>query len=322
MTTSERARMLWLAVALCLPAACAMAHVKAAAKAPVKATLAHSFGVIGHSFGKGGGAPQLELSLGKMNDDDLVFVVAVGVKGKWEGCSDALYTKRRDMIDKARRPVVVLPAASDWADCKNSAGRPLAVERLNRLRETLYPEAESLGKAPLELSRMSSNPTFRSYAENAYWVHRKVLYATVNVPSNNNLFRPEAGRNNEYEDRMVANRFWINRLFEQARRKKLEAVVLFTEGDIGILTEKPGMLARFRARPTTQDGYAPVRRQIDTLAEKFTGKVLLVDTAPSANGTEPLIAWKENVGHVSIGARAMHVQVSPEEEPFFSLDQP
>ena len=318
MAMSERARLLGLAIALCIAAAGASAHVTA----PAKATQTHRFGLIGHSFGKGGGAPQLEQSLGKMNDHELVFVVAVGIKGKWEGCSDALYSKRRDMIDKARRPVVVLPAASDWADCKNSAGRPLAVERLNRLRETFYPGAESLGKAPLEVSRMSSNPTFRSYAENAYWVYRKVLYATVNVPSNNNLFRPEAGRNNEYEDRMVANRFWINRLFEQARRKKLEAVVLFTEGDIGILNKEPGMLARFRARPTTQDGYAPVRRQIDALAEKFTGKVLLVDTAPSANGTEPGIAWKKNVGHASIGARAMHVQVSPDEEPFFALDQP
>ncbi len=318
--TLRRVHALLLAAALCSPLAVQAAAPKAQAKVAKK--VEHSFGVVGHSFGKGGGLPQLEQSLAKMRGASLDFVVVTGIKGKWESCTDTLYNQRRAMLNNSREPVVVIPAASDWADCRNSVGRPLGVERLNRLREILYPEAASLGQRPLELTRMSLNPTFRSYAENAYWVRDRVMYATVNIASNNNLYRPEAGRNNEFEDRMVANRYWLNRLFSQARRKQLDAVVLFMEGNAGVLLEQTGLLDRFRPRSTAQDGYASPRKQIATLAEKFKGKVLLIDTATTANGTEPGIAWKENLGHVSIGARAMHVLVTPGEDEVFTLDQP
>ncbi len=290
-------------------------------KDKVKNKDSHRFGIIGHTYAKAG-VPQREESLAKMRDPGLAFVVATGVKGKSEACTDTVYSKRRDMFSQAKRPIIVLPAASDWADCKNSSGRPIPLERLNRLRELLYPEPESLGARPLELSRMSSNPTFRSYAENAYWIHRKVLYATVNISANNNQYRAEAGRNNEYEDRMVANRFWLNRLFAQARRKKLDALVLFMEGDVGVLTPPQGLLARLRNGPPKQDGYSAPRKQIIGLAEHFEGKVLLIDTAPSIDGIEPGIAWKGNLGHVSIGARDMLVHVAPGGEEFFALDQP
>lgn len=313
-----RLQLLAVAVVLCAPGA-AMAHSAKAEKDRNKDT--HRFGIIGHTFSKGG-IEQREQALAGMRDPDLAFVVATGIKGKKEACSDTIYSKRRQMLDQAKRPVIVVPAASDWSDCKNSAGRSISVERLNRLRELLYPEPMSLGARKLELSRMSANPTFRSYAENAYWIHRKVLYATVNISSNNNLYRAEAGRNNEYEDRLVANRFWLNRLFAQARRKKLEAVVLFMEGDLGVLTPAQGLLARLRNGPPKQDGYSAPRKQIIGLAEHFNGKVLLIDTAPSTDGTEPGIAWKGNLGHVSIGARAMQVQVGPGQEELFTLDQP
>jgi len=326
--TLRRQHALLLAAALCIPLAAMAAAPKAQAKAQAKAEAKeakkaeHSFGVVGHSFGKGGGLPQLEQSLAKMRGADVDFVVVTGIKGKWESCSDTLYNQRRAALNKTRQAVVVIPAASDWADCRNSAGRPLGVERLNRLREILYPEAASLGQRPLELTRMSLNPTFRSYAENAYWVRDKVMYATVNIASNNNLYRPEAGRNNEFEDRAVANRHWLNRLFAQARRKRLDAIVLFMEGNAGVLLEQSGLLERFRPRSTAQDGYAGPRKQIGMLAEKFKGKVLLIDTAALANGTEPGIAWKDNLGHVSIGARAMQVLVTPGEDDVFTLDQP
>ena len=116
--------------------------------------------------------------------------------------------------------MIVMPAASDWSDCKNSAGRTAAIERLNRLRELYYAEPESLGERKLDVTRLSANAKFRSYAENAHWVVGDVLYATVNVPANNNHYLPEAGRNSEYEDRLVANRFWLNRLFALARAQE------------------------------------------------------------------------------------------------------
>ena len=308
------------------PAAKEKAHSKKAGskeKAPPKEKPEHQwFGVIGHSFSNRGGEAQLQKSLGKMKDPLLAFVVATGIKAASEPCTDALYERRRDMFEDAKRPVVVLPAASDWAECKNGAGRPAAIERLNRLREVLYAGPAALGQHSLPLTRQSASAKFRSYAENAYWVVGNVLYATVNLPGNNNHYRPEAGRNSEFEDRAVANRFWLKRLFAQARRNELEGIVLFSEGDVKILTDEPGLLARFGRGPQPVDGYAAQRRQIVQLASQYEGKVLLIDTAPVGNGSEPTIAWRGNLGHASIGARAVQVQVTPKVEPVFTLEEP
>lgn len=285
-------------------------------------TGSHRFGVIGHTFAGGGPETLLEKALANTRKSSLAFVVATGIKGAAEPCTDALYIRRRDIFEEARRPVIVVPAASDWSDCKNAAGRLVSVERLNRLREVLYEEPSALGTKPLMLARMSANAKFRSYAENAYWIVGDVLYATVNIPSNNNHYRAEAGRNSEHEDRAVANRYWLNRLFSQARRKRMSGVVLFSEGNVDILQEEPGLLARLgRSSPAGQDGYAAVRRLISALSKKFEGKVLLIDTAKVPNGTEPAIAWRQNVGHISVGSRVMHVEVTPRAEPMFRLDE-
>ena len=282
----------------------------------------HRFGVIGHTFASGAAEAQLAKAIDYTHKSSLAFVVATGVKGASEPCSDELYMRRRDLLEDAKRPVVVVPAASDWAYCKNAGGRLVSVERLNRLRELLYEEPSALGTRPLMLARQSANAKFRSYAENAYWIVGAVLYATVNIPSNNNNYRSEAGRNSEYEDRTVANRFWLTRLFSHAKGKQLSGVVLFSEGNVNILKEEPGLLARLgRSNQTPQDGYVTARRQIVALAKKFQGKVLLIDTSPVLNGTEPAIAWRENIGHVSVGSRVMQVEVSPGAEQMFRLDE-
>ncbi|QYF96089.1 hypothetical protein KY495_15475 [Massilia sp. PAMC28688] len=298
---------------------------KAKAKARTEAAASrgeHRFAIIGHVYASAKGDEVLEEALANTRKSDLSFVVATGIKAANEPCTDELYTHRRDMLVAARRPVVVVPAASDWKDCRNAAGRPIGIERMNRLREVLYEETSAVGARPLKLSRLSNSAKFRSYAENAYWIKDTVLYATVNLPSNNNHYRPEAGRNSEYEDRTVANRFWLNRLFSQARRKKLDGIVLFSEGHVNILKQEPGLLARFgRPAPAVQDGFAPARKQIVSLARKFQGKVLLIDTAKVPDGTEPAVAWRDNIGHISVGSRVMHVTVRPEAEPMFELDE-
>jgi hypothetical protein len=302
-----------------LGAALLAAPVSAAAKQS-KAP-AQQFAVIGHTFSAGGSEAQREQAVARTRKPGLDFVVVTGLKGSKEVCTDDLYTRRRDMLDDMQHPVIILPAASDWSTCRNSAGKAAAIERLNRLRELLFEDQGAPGPRMATLSRLSANTKYRSYAENAEWTVERVLYATINLPSDNNHYRPEAGRNSEFEDRAVANRFWLTKLFGQAKRRKLNALVLFSEGDVNILADEPGLLASFGRSTNGMDGYAMVRRQIATLAKKFNGKVLLIDTAPVPNGTEPAILWKDNIGHVSIGSRIMRVQVAPGAEQMFLLDE-
>jgi hypothetical protein len=280
----------------------------------------HRFGVIGHSFNHGG-EKQLRQALEDSSEKSLAFVVVTGIKGDKEGCTDALYEERRDLIDAAARPMIVAPAGSDWTECKNSAGKLNPIERLNRIRELFFGEPASLGQKKLPVTRLSTSPRFRSYAENSHWEIGKVLYATINLPANNNHFRPEAGRNSEFEDRLVANRFWLNRLFSLARTDKVDAIVLFSEGDAKASLEPTGLRALLRRDPQGRDGFTETRRQILTLSQKFKGKVLLIDSAPHAKAT-PVIEWHDNLGHLSVNHGAMEIAVRPAAKQMFMLQDP
>ncbi|RZJ84335.1 MAG: hypothetical protein EOO64_04130, partial [Massilia sp.] len=232
------------------------------------------------------------------------------------------YTKRRELFDKFKRPVIVSLSGNDWTGCRNSAGRTNAIERLNRLRELFYGEGESLGKDKLPLTRLSSSPRFRSYAENAHWQVGKVLYATINLPAANNHYLPAAGRNSEYEDRTVANRFWLNRLFAIAKQDKVDAVVLFSEGNMQpLLQPANGLRALLQRAPVMHDGFAETRRQVQLRAAGFKGRVLVVDSAGLPKGARPAIAWRANLGHLSVGAHAVEVRVTDKGENVFSVGE-
>jgi hypothetical protein len=317
MRAAPLAALLCAALLPLAPAVAAAQGKAAAARGPAP----YQFAIIGHRFSDGGSEAQLEQAIAASDDGAVAFIVATGIKGEREPCSDTLYTQRRDLFALARRPMIVAPAASDWSGCTNGSGGQLALDRLNRMRELFYPDADSLGKRKLPLLRLSASSQFRSYAENAHWVLGNVLYATMNLPSGNNHYRPEAGRNSEFEDRAVANRFWLKRLFGMAHRKKLDAVVLFTEGDMKAHGDKPGLLAMLGPGESRQDGYAAARHQVQTLAQKFTGKVLLVDTAPPP-GPAPAIAWRANLGHVSVGSSVLRMRVAPGGEKMFLLQKP
>ena len=279
----------------------------------------HAFGFVGNSSDDDGEA-RLKRVLKETSEKSLAFVVLTGIKDGKESCGDRLYQKRRDLIERAKRPVIVSLAGSDWTGCRKSAGRTNAIERLNRLRELLYGEPASLGEDKLPVSRLSSSPRFRAYAENAHWQVGKVLYATVNLPAENNHYLPAAGRNSEYEDRTVANRFWLNRLFAIARNEKAEALVLFAEGDVKPLLqeESKGLRGLLRREPAVQDGFEETRKQIQARAARFKGKVLLVDSG-ALKGKRPVITWRGNLGQLSVGEKAVEVKVSSEKGAVFEV---
>ena len=290
------------------------------------------FAVLGHSFKAGPDDAPLKKAIADTSAFNASFVVATGIKAASESCSDKLYSQRKDLLDASGPPLIVSLSASDWANCRNSRGRINAIERLNRLRDVYFADDQSLGQRKLTLSRLSSTAKFRSYAENAHWEYGGVLFATVNLPANNNHFLPEAGRNSEFEDRLVANRSWLQRLFAMAQRKKLDGIVLFSDGDVGVLDEDDSsLLPSFSAK---QDGFAGPRKQIRTLAKKFSGKVLLVDTGGSetegkdgkgkkaaARSEGPKIRWKGNLGHVSIDSDWSAIAVRPGKTPLFEVRQ-
>ncbi|GGX85761.1 hypothetical protein GJV26_20570 [Massilia dura] len=277
--------------------------------------------IIGHAFPGDSGDDDLQRTLARADREKPAFVIATGIKSAAEPCTDKLYLQRKALLNRSDRPLILVLSGDDWTACRNSAGRSNAIERLNRIREIFYDGQEALGRRVLDLNRQSTITKFRSYSENAYWERGGVLFATINLPSPNNHFLPEAGRNSEYEDRLVANRAWLQRLFGMAKRRKLEGLVLFSNGAVRIHAE-PGfsLLAGFSSK---QDGFAETRRLARTLAGKYAGKVLLVDTSrePPVKG-DPIpgtVTWQGNLGHVTLGGEWHVLRVAPGSEQLFTL---
>ncbi|MBB3224310.1 hypothetical protein [Pseudoduganella umbonata] len=277
--------------------------------------------IVGHTFPDELGDADLKRTIARVDREKPAFVIAVGIKSADEPCSDKLYLQRKALLNKSDHPLVLVLTGDDWTGCRNSAGRSNAIERLNRIREIYYDGQEALGRRDLDLNRQSTITKFRSYAENAYWEMHGVLFATINLPARNNNYLLEAGRNSEYEDRLVANRAWLQRLFGMAKRRRLAGLVLFSDGDLRIHAE-PGfsLLAGFS---TKQDGFAETRRLTRALAEKYDGKVLLVDAnrEPPVKGDPApgTVTWRGNMGHVTLQGEWNVLRVAPGSEQLFAL---
>jgi len=308
------------AAALSLLAAPGMPSASAAQGTPARSDKAaprkgeFTFALLGHNFGKDGGDAEVRRMLAEADRAEPAFIIATGIKSAGEPCSARLFEARRDLMNGAEHPLVLLPAGSDWTECRNSNGKSNATERLNRIRELFFREPESLGARKLAVNRQSAIAKFRDYAENTYWEQDNILFVTLNVPAKNNHYLSEAGRNSEYEDRMVANRAWLHRAFLTAKRKNLPGMVLVMDGDIGAHIEQ-GFFASLSQK---RDGFTEIRRLVRSQADKYAGQLLLVDNRKQGKAA-PAIAWNKNVGHLPLGAEWTTLRVIPGSASLFSL---
>lgn len=257
----------------------------------------------------------LRTAIAETDADNLAFVVTSGIKSKIEPCSDNLYTSRKTLLNQAKNGLIVSLAASDWAECRNMQGRSTALERLNLLRDLFFVDEFSLGASKIPLVRQSVMPKFRSYVENTRWEIDGVLFATVNLPAFNNHYRTEAGRNSEFEDRLIANRDWLRRIFAFATHRKVAGIVLFCDGDP---LADPG--SRLFGLSGKRDGFAEVRKQINALASRFSGKVLVIHGAAESKRAAPGgIAWSGNLGDLVLDSGWSKVSISAASSTLFTV---
>jgi hypothetical protein len=298
------------AVILTLSASCLLAPALAVAAPPDFA-----FGIINHAV-KNSDESMLRRAITETDADNLAFVVVNGIKSPTEDCSDALYGQRRDLLNQAQNGLIMSLAASDWALCKDEAQQSDAIERLSRVREMFYGGELSFGASKLPLLRQSLTAKFRSYTENSRWEFGNTLFATVNLPANNNHFLQSGGRNSEFEDRLIANRNWLQHLFAYAALKKSGAIVFFTDGNPFGPPPKRSFLR------TQRDGFSETRRLFSELSEKFRGRVLIVHGEMSKTSAEKQpnrIAWTGNLGQVGVGDKWLKIDVHEASAQIFSV---
>lgn len=280
--------------------------------------MAFSFGVIGGMPARAIDDAALREAIVATDADNLAFVVVNGVKSGSEPCSDKLYFKRKEVFQAAKNGLIISIAASDWSRCLNPLGQSVAGERLNRVRDLFFEDDFSFGASKLPLVRQASTPKFRNYVENARWDIGNVIFATINLPSTNNDFLPAAGRNAEFEDRLIADREWLHRVFGVASQRNAAAIVLFADGD-PMTVPQSSALAIFGSR---RDGFAEIRKQLLALSRRFAGKVLLVNgqAGPQA-ASASAIDWHGNLGSLHVVNGWTRINIDPEDSTLLTADK-
>jgi hypothetical protein len=221
---------------------------------------------------------------------DLPFIVYDGnLRGPKETCSDSLYERREALLQAARPALVFVPGQHDWTDCGTpEAGGFDPVERLDQLRQTIFADASSMGQNPIPLTRESEVSRFRPYRENVRWQLDDTVFVGLNVPGSNNHYLTAGGRNGEFEDRVIANAFWLEHAAEFAKRREARAIVVFIQADPDPERyERPDRFAWLRfARNPHRDGFLELKRSLVKSAQIFHGPVLLIhcDDERSAAG--------------------------------------
>ena len=277
-----------------------------------------SFSVISHPSRTTFGEQILRNAIKETDKENLAFVVTNGIKSSQEPCTDKLFDERKNLINIAKNGLIVSLPGSDWANCKNSNGHSAAMDRLGRIREVFFDDEFSFGASRIPITRQSTSPKFSSYVENARWEIGDVVFATINLPAKNNLYLSDSGRNSEFEDRSIANRDWLRRIFFAAAQNKADGIVLFADGD-------PLMPQRHKTFDfaTKHDGFAEIRKTIYSLAFKFPGKVLLIhgpssDTSATAT-TSPTIVWQKNLGDLEVASSWIKITVDERNKNLFVL---
>ena len=212
------------------------------------------------------------------------FIVYDGdLKGETEACRDSLYDTRHQIFDTSRKPVVLLPGGNDWASCGLAqAGSYDPVERLDFIRQLFFGDSSSLGQTPMNVIRESDVARFRPFRENVRWQTDGIAFIGLNGPAPNNHYLTAGGRNGEFEDRSVANAFWLEHAVETARRSEMRAVVVILQGDPDFARyERRDRFAwlRFSRGDTSRDGFLELKRSLVKAAELFRGPVIVIHTS-------------------------------------------
>lgn len=211
----------------------------------------------------------------------LSFVVYDGnLKGRHEACTDDLYGRRHAILAAARIPLVFVPGQRDWTNCTSTSSVSIdPLERLDQLRNTFFPNGSSLGLRTLRLTRESEVSRFQPYRENTRWQAGQTVFVTLNVPGDNNHYLAAGGRNGEFEDRAVANAFWLEHAGAYATQHNARAMVIFIEANpFGKLSQHAERFAWLRqfGRHQPRDGYREFRHNLMKLAQTFHGPIVLL----------------------------------------------
>jgi hypothetical protein len=275
-------RMARTRVAICLTPLFLLAGGWQQAQAEAPPLTSFTFAIASNVLDKPAGETAFQHLLDAIGQErNTSFIVYDGnLKGETEPCRDSLYDTRQQIFDSSRKPVVLLPGGNDWASCSLAqAGSYDPVERLDFIRQLFFSDSSSLGQTPMNVIRESDVARFRPFRENVRWQANGIAFIGLNAPAPNNHYLTAGGRNGEFEDRSVANAFWLEHAVETARRSEMRAVVVILQGDPDFARyERRDRFAwlRFSRGDASRDGFLELKRSLVKAAEFFRGPVIVI----------------------------------------------
>ena len=205
-----------------------------------------AFGILGDTPYSENEIRALDGLIGRINAQDLAFVVHVGDIGtsaRTQACSDAWLEARRGQFAKIRHPFMMLPGDNEWTDCAKHGMDPLS--RLAAWRRLFCVEVGGLA-----LERQPG------HCENVRWQAGGMAFIGLNVPGGGS---PDLG-----DARMAATLEWLDESLSLAESRDLRRIIVFLHAD-----------PRFE-RVGRDDAYARLRGVLATHSAWFKERLVLV----------------------------------------------
>jgi len=187
-------------------------------------------------------AEKLDAVIGRMNAQELAFVVHVGDVGssaRTQACSEDWLEARQRQFAKIRHAFVLLPGDNEWSECADPAQRLAAWRR----RFCAAVPGLALERQP-------------GHCENLRWRAGGMAFIGLNVPGGGNPALADA--------RMAATLEWLDESLSVAEEQRAAHIFVFIHAD-----------PRFE-RVGATDSYARLRAALATHAAWFKGRLVLV----------------------------------------------
>jgi hypothetical protein len=205
-----------------------------------------AFGVLGDTPYSQAEVIKLDELIGRINAQELAFVVHVGDLGssaRSQGCSDAWLNARKRQFATIRHPFVIIPGDNEWSDCaKHGMDAQARLAQWRRLFCTPAPN--------LALERQPD------YCENVRWSTGGQYFIGLNVPGRIKNPATEAHMASVFE--------WLDESLAIAESKGAKRIFVFLHADLQFETG------------SSNDGYARLRKVLETHAAWFNGRLVLV----------------------------------------------
>ena len=172
------------------------------------------------------------------------FSIHVGDTLGTQLCTQTTYDSIDKQFAQFEGPLIYTPGDNEWADCYEYFDSPQTnytaddhgnykVNRLAELRKRYFSNANSLGKNTLSLTRQSEGQEHTQFSENAYWIHKEVLFFTAHIVGSSDSFHPHImPLIDESVARRHANYAWIMHMIEVGKRNQVKAIVMATHAQM------------------------------------------------------------------------------------------